>query len=70
MGSTQFAYITYNQHVTKYTRPRRLRYRVVAVAAPRVATKQTAYREPQAFKGSVLAECLEGILGTGRGEAA
>lgn len=70
MGSTQFAYITYNQHVTKHTRPRRLRYRVVAVAAPGVATEQTAYREPQAFERAMLSECLEGILGTGRGEAA
>lgn len=70
MGSTQFAYITYNQHVTKYTRPRRLRYRVVAVAAPRVATEQTAYGKPQAFERAMLSECLEGILGTGRGEAA
>ena len=70
MGSTQFAYITYNQQVTKHTRPRRLRYRVVAVAAPGVAAEETAYREPQAFKGAVLAECFQGILGTGRGEAA
>ena len=61
MGSTQFAYSAYNQLITKYTSPnggllRRsivkcpeqdiLWYRVVAVAAPRVATEQTAYREP------------------------
>ena len=70
MGSTQFAYITYNQQVTKYTRPRRLRYRVVAVAAPGVAAEETAYGKPQAFEGAVLSECLEGILGTCRSEAA
>lgn len=70
MGSTQFAYITYNQHVTKYTRPRRLRYRVVTMAAPGVAAEETAYGKPQAFERAMLSECLEGILGTGRGEAA
>ena len=85
MGSTQFAYITYNQHVTKYTRPDGglfsrsigkcpeqdiLWHRVVAVAAPRVAAEKTTYRKPEAFEGAVLAECLQGILGTSRSEAA
>ena len=85
MGSTRFAYSVYNQRITKYISPnggllRRsivkcpeqdiLWYRVVAVAAPGVAAKETAYREPQAFEGAVLSECLEGILGASRGEAA
>ena len=40
------------------------------MAAPGVAAEETAYGKPQAFEGTVLAECLQGILETGRGEAA
>ena len=47
-----------------------LRHGVVAVAAPGVAAEYAADSKVQALEGSVFAECLESILGTGRSEAA
>ncbi len=43
---------------------------VVAAAAPGVAAEQAPDCEPEAFEGAVFAECFEGVLGAGGGEAA
>lgn len=47
---------------------RGLRYGVVAAAAPRVATKDAAHREPQTLKRAVLLQSLEGVLRTSGGK--
>ncbi len=39
-----------------------LRYRIIAVTAPRVAAEDAADGEVETFEGAVLAECLESIL--------
>ncbi len=54
----------------KWDEKRQLRYRVIAAAAPGMATQESADGEVEAFEGAVFAEGFEGVLGTGRGEAA
>ena len=45
------------------------RHRVVAVAAPGVATQNAPHGEPRAFEGAVFAQRLDGVLRTGGGVA-
>lgn len=44
-------------------------HRVVAVAAPGVATQNAPHGEPRAFEGAVFAQRLDGVLRTGGGVA-
>ena len=50
--------------------PCTLRYRVVARAAPRVATSNSFSREPAPFEYPIFANCLDGVLRAGWGIAA
>lgn len=43
---------------------------IISASAPRVAAKQSSYREIESLEETVLAESLERILRTCRGEAA
>lgn len=85
MGSTRFAYGTYNQRITKYTSPnggllRRsivkcpkqdiLWYRIITVASPRMTAENAAHRKIQPLEWAMLPECFEGILRAGRSEPA
>lgn len=47
-----------------------VRYRVVAASSPGIAAQYPPYSEDEAFDGAVLAEGLEAVLGTCRGEPA
>lgn len=48
----------------------RLRYGIVAVAAPRVAAENAAYGKIETFERAMLAERLKGVLGTCGSETA
>lgn len=47
-----------------------LRYRIITASAPGVAAEDAPCREDEAFDGTMLAECLQTVLGACRGETA
>ena len=47
-----------------------LRHRIIAVPAPGMAAQDAPECQIEPFYGAVLLECFNGILATGRGEAA
>ena len=47
-----------------------LRNGVITASSPRMASQQSFYGKEQAFERAVFPECLQGVLRTGRSEAA
>jgi len=47
-----------------------LRYGIVTMSSPRVATANTLHTQPKTFERSIFFKSLNGILGTGGNEAA
>ena len=43
-------------------------YRIVSVSAPGMAAEDAAYGKVEAFEGTMLPECLKGVLRTCRGK--